>query len=217
MEIQLTIQIIKRKKTKQDDKVSLMNVLKNALINNDNNTIEWALKQNNELIEATVIAMENEKELISTFISKLIELIQSNHFYDKNILVWIDTLFKFHFYLIMSLPQSTVNSLKNIKMLFENRTKYLHRLIEADAKFENFMSLLNTKKMSSKITATSMQPMLVYNESDSEEEKGIEKMQKKMKLKGITKSDGKKKKRWQRKKLRTMTRWLWMMTCLMIF
>jgi len=39
-----------------------------------------------------------------------------------------------------------------------------------------------------------MQPMLVYNESDSEEEKGIEKMQKKMKLKGITKSDGKKKK-----------------------
>jgi len=137
----------KEKKTKQDDKVSLMNVLKNALINNDNNTIEWALKQNNELIEATVIAMENEKELISTFISKLIELIQSNHFYDKkNILVWIDTLFKFHFYLIMSLPQSTVNSLKNIKMLFENRTKYLHRLIEADAKFENFMSLLNTKK-----------------------------------------------------------------------
>jgi hypothetical protein len=155
------------------NKITLVNVIRNSLINNDIKNFEWALSQkDSDVIENTVTKMD--AELIQKFIPKFIELFQSNVFFKKNLLPWLDLLFKHHFFLILSLPKNTLESLKNLKFLMENRTKNLTRLIEVHSKLENLMNLIQIKNTSNvnKISNETMnyEPLLGYNESDSEEE-----------------------------------------------
>ena len=166
----------------------MLNIIKNSIINNDNSTFEWALDQkDSNLIEMTIKKMDSE--LINFFISKLIEVFQSNVFFKHNMLPWLDILFKHHMIEIVRLPKKTQNNLKNIQTLIQNRTKNLDRLEEISYKLENLMELFNKKKKNSKTeNAVTYEPLLVYNESDSEDEKKTQ-LKEKMTNKGIKKTN----------------------------
>ncbi len=168
----------------QDEKISLINLIKNSMINNDISTLEWTLDQkDNTIIETTVRKMN--KNLIKLFISRLIDLFQSNLLIKSktNFLKWIELLFKYHSVEILKMPCETLNSLKKINSIINGRTKNLERLIEINQKFEGILKVINyDPKKKTENSNIIYEPLLVYNESDSEEDK-----KNKIKIKEATK------------------------------
>jgi cell division protein FtsB len=114
-----------------------------------------------------------ERELVIRFIDKLIEIFQSNYFYKKNILPWLNLLFTHHFFILASIDNNKINSLKQIQTLINTRTKNLGYLLQVQSKLENLINLFDKKEqINNKSTNqnSNYEPLLVYNESDSEEE-----------------------------------------------
>jgi len=157
----------------QDEKISLINLIKNSMINNDISTLEWTLDQKDHTIIETTVRKLN-KNLIKLFISRLIDLFQSNLSIKSktNFLKWIELLFKYHSSEILKMPCETLNSLKKINSIINGRTKHLERLIEINQKFEGILKVINydPKKKSENLNIN-YEPLLVYNESDSEDDK----------------------------------------------
>jgi hypothetical protein len=171
-----------------DEKISLLNIIKNSIINNDNNTFQWALDQKDiNLIENTVKKMETE--ILRGFISKLIEVFQSNAFFKRNILPWLQFLFKYHQLEIINLPAKTLVSLRSIQTLIRNRTKNFDRLLEVSSKVENLMNNFKSKAPVKEEKFQNYEPLLVYNESDDEDEKKEkENIKNKLQTQGIKKT-----------------------------
>ena len=173
-----------------DEKISLLNIIGNSIINNDSATFQWALDQkDSNLIESTVKKMD--AELLKGFIAKLIEVFQSNAFFKRNILPWFQLLFKYHQIEIIKLPAKILINLRSIQTLIKNRTKNHDRLLEVSTKLESLINgfNLNNKKNEEKKGGefVTYEPLLVYNESDSEEETKS-KLKEQMKKGGIKKT-----------------------------
>lgn len=115
-----------------------------------------------------------EKDLLLKFVDKLLEVFQSNHVYKKNLLVWLNFLFTHHFFSLASLNNEKLNSLKQIQSLITFRTKNLNNLLQVQSKLENLVNLFDkielVQENKKNIHSLSYEPLLVYNESDSEEE-----------------------------------------------
>jgi hypothetical protein len=185
-----------QKLTSSKEKISLFNIIKNSVINNDHQTFEWALDQkDSNIIEETVKQFDNE--ILTKFLAKFIDLFQSNVFYKRNIISWLTLLFKYHFFTILTLDKTTLENLKRIQTLIDGRTKNLNKLIEVEGKLGNLINIFST---TSKTTLNSgeikpakekqYEPLLIYNESDSEEE-NQKKINEKLKKKNIKKTDNK--------------------------
>jgi hypothetical protein len=176
----------------ENEKISLINMIRNSIINNDNSSFEWALDQKDfNLIDSTVKKMDSN--LIAGFVSKLIETFQSSVLFKRNMLPWLDLLFNYHLLEIIQLPKKTLANLKNIQILIQNRIKNLDRLKEISYKLDTLINVTksdkNKKSQNNKNSNKSKtyEPLLVYNESDSENEKtNNKKISSLMKRKGIT-------------------------------
>lgn len=171
-----------------DEKISLLNIIKNSIINNDNSTFQWALDQKDlNLIENTIKKMETE--VLRGFISKLIEVFQSNAFFKRNILPWLQFLFKYHQLEIINLPTKTLVSLRSVQTLIRNRTKNFDRFLEVSNKVETLMNSFKSKVPVKDEKFQIYEPLLVYNESDDEEEKKEkESIKNKLQSQGINKT-----------------------------
>jgi hypothetical protein len=162
-----------------DEKISLINLIKNSIINNDISTLEWTLDQKDlSIIETTVRKMNTN--IIQLFIAKLIDLFQSNRLTKSksNFLIWIELLFKYHSVEILQMPVQIINTLKKVKSIVNSRTKSLERLIEVNQKFEGILKEINfdsngKEKAARGVDFLVYEPLLVYHESDSEEEKNL--------------------------------------------
>jgi hypothetical protein len=134
--------LISTEKIKEDksNKISLINVIKTSLINNDSANLDWALDQKDtKTIENTVKSMD--KEILQLFIVKLIEKFQSANIMKRNFVLWIDYLFKCHFFTILSLPKETQEKLNSMQVLIKARTKHFVKLIEVKSKLESIFSI----------------------------------------------------------------------------
>lgn len=160
-----------------DEKISLINIIKNSIINNDISTLEWTLEQKDiSIIETTVRKMNSY--VIKLFISKLIDLFQSSRLTKSksNFLIWIDLLFKYHTVEILQMPIEIINTLKKVKSIVNSRSNSLERLLEVNQKFEGILKEINFDLNGREKTVSSneflvYEPLLVYHESDSEDEK----------------------------------------------
>ena len=114
-----------------------------------------------------------DKEVLILFISKLIEKFQSVNIIKRNFILWIDCLLKYKFLTILSLPKETQEKLRSMQVLIDSRTKNLEKLIQVKSKLETVLSLFADKggKKTIKASDSNEVPMLLYNESDSDEEK----------------------------------------------
>lgn len=142
------------------------------MINNDSNSLDWALDQKDvKTVENTINLMD--KEVLILFISKLIEKFQSVNIIKRNFILWIDCLLKYKFLTILSLPKETQEKLRSMQVLIDSRTKNLEKLIQVKSKLETVLSLFADKggKKTIKASDSNEVPMLLYNESDSDEEK----------------------------------------------
>lgn len=174
-----------------DEKISLINLIKNSIINNDISTLEWTLDQKDHSIIDTTVRKMN-KHLIKLFISKLIEIFQSNLIVKSktNFLKWIELLFKYHTIVILKMPVDVLNTLRRINSIINSRIKNLDRLVEINKKFEGIMKEINLNQNSQNKKGNQFvtyEPLLIYNESDSEEEirkKGI--IEEEAKKRGLT-------------------------------
>lgn len=171
----------------ENEKISLLNIIRNSIVNNDNSTLQWALDQKDtSLIETTVKKMDSLT--IQGFVDRIIEVFQSNSVFKRNILPWFQSLFKYHQIEILKMPAKTLVSLSNVQALIKNRTKNYSRLMEIGNKLEfliNNSKTQNQKKYTNEFTT--YEPLLVYHESDSEEETK-NKIKEKLRTEGIEKT-----------------------------
>lgn len=178
--------------TTTENKISLVNIIRNSIINNDSNSFDWALDQKDiNTIDNTVINMD--KDLVGSFIAKFVEGFQSSNFYKKNLIPWLDSLFKHHFALLVVMPKYSLDSLKNLKTMIENRTKNLNRLVEVHSKLENLIEIFDkNNKVNGETNHTiNKEPLLVYNESDSEEEVIKKNLTEKLNARGMIRTNEK--------------------------
>ncbi len=114
-----------------------------------------------------------ESELIARFVNKIIDILQSNIYYRKNIIPWIKLLFEKHFVIILNLPIKSLENLNVIKQLISNRTQYKEKLehLHAKLKFINDFYQENNTNKTSELTEEKKEysPLLEYYESDDEE------------------------------------------------
>ena len=148
-------------------------MIKTSIINNDSSNLDWALDQKDvKTIENTVNLMD--KEILQLFICKLVEKFQSANIMKRNFVIWIDCLFRSHFYTILTLPKEIQEKLITMQVLINSRTKNFVKLIEVKSKLESILSLFSNKqgeKPIQNVDNAEDTPMLLYNESDSDEEK----------------------------------------------
>ena len=147
--------------------------MRTALINNDSSSLDWALDQKDiKTIDNTVKSMD--KEILSIFITKIIEKFQSVNIMKKNFILWIDYLFKYHFFTILSLPKETQSQLHSMQVLINSRTKNLVKLIEVKSKLESVLTLFSNNITQNSLNGVNNNqgevPLLLYNESDSDDD-----------------------------------------------
>jgi len=114
-----------------------------------------------------------DSELIANFISKIIDILQSNIFYRKNIIPWIKLIFEKHFALILNLPNRSIENFNIIKQLISNRTQYKDKLekLQGKLKFINDYYFEKSKIRTHPENEEKKEytPLLEYFESDDEE------------------------------------------------
>lgn len=163
-------------------KLTLVNAMRNALINKDNDSFTWCLKQT-DLTLVTITVKSMDGDMLSLFLSKVVELFQSNNISKKNLLMWMKEIMKYQKYKLLSMDHGTIENLNRIKNAIENYVKY----IDLFKKVSNTMKYIDEKvKKGSEEEDNNDGPLLVYAESDDEEEtKKKEEKKRKMKEKGI--------------------------------
>jgi hypothetical protein len=160
---------ISDKASKHDNKVSLLNVLRNSIINNDIQSFEWTINQENEaMIHNTIKKMDIE--LIKAFIAKSVELLQSMR--ANNIVTWLKLILSHHKQVIATLPRGSLENLRQLQLLIANRVKNYKTLVETKAKLDCLLSAKSIEGSKEK----KYEALLIYNESDSEDD---------IKMKGI--------------------------------
>lgn len=115
-----------------------------------------------------------DSELIASFVNKIIDILQSNIYYRKNIIPWIKLIFEKHFPVILNLPIRTIENFNIIKQLISNRTQYKEKLefLHAKLKFINdYYHEISKNKLPEAETEEKKEytPLLEYYESDDEE------------------------------------------------
>lgn len=163
-------------------KLTLVNAMRNALINKDNDSFTWCLKQT-DLTLVTITVKSMDGDMLSLFLSKVVELFQSNNISKKNLLMWMKEIMKYHKYKLLSMDNGTIENLNRIKNAIDHYVKY----IDLFKKVSNTMKYIDEKvKKVNDEENTNDGPLLIYAESDDEEEtKKKEEKKRKMKEKGI--------------------------------
>jgi cell shape-determining protein MreC len=122
------------------------------------------------VIENTIAKMDSV--LIACFVNKIIDILQSNIYYRKNIIPWIKLIFEKHFAIILNLPLRTIENFNIIKQLISNRTQYKEKLeyLHAKLKFINdYYQEISKNKPIEIEENKEYTPLLIYYESDDEE------------------------------------------------
>ena len=110
-----------------------------------------------------------DSDLIARFVNKIIDILQSNIYYRKNIIPWIKLIFEKHFAVILNLPLRTIENFNVIKKLISNRTQYKEKLehLQAKLKFINDYYHQNAKnKLPETEEKKEYTPLVEYYESD---------------------------------------------------
>lgn len=114
-----------------------------------------------------------DSELIARFVNKIIDILQSNIYYRKNIIPWIKIIFEKHFAIILNLPIKIIENLNIIKQLISNRIQYKEKLeyLHAKLKFINdYYQEINKNELPETFEEKKeYSPLLEYYESDDDE------------------------------------------------
>lgn len=169
--------------------VTLLSPLTNALINKDNDSFIWCVSQNDSmLVQRTVMKMDGA--VIKMFIEKVIELFQSSNVQNRNVLMWIKNIFAYHKYQIMSMDNNTIMNLVRVKNLIVNQTKHLMKLKRIKTTLDRIYADIKDDEHKVNEDETN-EAMLVYVESDDEEEKEmVDKKKRIMEEKGFVALEG---------------------------
>ena len=113
-----------------------------------------------------------DQETIGSFINKVIDILQSNIYYKKNLIPWIKLIFEKHFSIILNLPTKTLDNFSVIRQLIINRTQYKEKLNYLGNKmnfiFDYYQKIKNNKNLGEE-NKKEYQPLLEYYESDDED------------------------------------------------
>ena len=183
-----------------DNNISLFNALYNSLINKDNKSFLFCIQQNNEtLIEETVKQMNND--CIGKFIEKSLDIFQSNTFFVKNIILWINKIIKLKKINILS--KNNIENFNKIQIYIKDKIKCFNNLCLLKQKMNKinklFCSIKENKDKFIKNNENSkenkeynenkpiiFEPLLTYYESEDEEEKkNNENKKNKMEIEGF--------------------------------
>ena len=164
--------------TPDKSKVTLLNAMKNALINKDNDSFIWCLSQNDStLISDTVRSMDGD--VLALFMNKVVDLFQSSNLSKKNITIWMNQILQMHKYKLLSMEKSTIENLIKIKNQIDNYVKY-YTLFKRIGKKVDLVSSKILKKENDEDDNKQNVPALIYAESDDEKEsEGIKNLKQK--------------------------------------
>ena len=190
-------------KTESNNNITLFNALYNSLINKDHKSFLFCIQQNNEiLIEETVKQMNND--CLGKFIEKSLDIFQSNSFYTKYIIPWMQKILKFK--KINILTKNNIENLIKIQMYIKDKIKCFNNLCLLKQKMkkineifapphvgdESNQFLKNKKNEEEKNNINNnnkpviFEPLLTYYESEDEEEIKENKIKKdKMEIEGF--------------------------------
>ena len=190
-------------KTESNNNITLFNALYNSLINKDHKSFLFCIQQNNEiLIEETVKQMNSD--CLGKFIEKSLDIFQSNSFYTKYIIPWMQKILKFK--KINILTKNNIENLIKIQMYIKDKIKCFNNLCLLKQKMKKINEIfappqtggdgeqfLKNKKneeekniLNNNNKPVIFEPLLTYYESEDEEEKKENKIKKdKMEIEGF--------------------------------
>ena len=189
-------------KIESNNNITLFNALYNSLINKDHKSFLFCIQQNNEiLIEETVKQMNND--CLGKFIEKSLDIFQSNSFYTKYIIPWMQNILKFK--KINILTKNNIENLIKIQMYIKDKIKCFNNLCLLKQKMKKINEIFaapqaagasdqflkNKKNEEEKNNIDNnkpviFEPLLTYYESEDEEEVKEKKIKKdKMEIEGF--------------------------------
>ena len=190
-------------KEEQSNNITLFNALYNSLINKDHKSFLFCIQQNNEtLIEETVKQMNTD--CLNKFIEKAVDIFQSNSFYSKMILPWLQNILKHKKFEIFR--KKNIENLKKIQIFIKDKIKCFDALCILKHKIEKINQLFcdnkkektnldtkednnnnnETKDISNNDKPIIFEPLLTYYESEDEDEAKMKNIKKnKMEIEGF--------------------------------
>ena len=189
-------------KEEQINNITLFNALYNSLINKDHKSFLFCIQQKNEtLIEETVKQMNID--CLNKFIEKAVDIFQSNSFYSKMILPWLQNILKHKKFEIFR--KKNIENLKKIQILIKDKIKCFDALCILKHKIEKINQLFcdnkkektnldtkednnnnETKDINNNDKPIIFEPLLTYYESEDEDEAKMKDIKKnKMEIEGF--------------------------------
>jgi hypothetical protein len=117
-----------------------------------------------------------DEDIIHKFFSKVIDILQSNLYYKKNLIPWIKIIFEKHFKVLINLPKNTLERFNILKELINSRIQYEEKLNSINNKLNFVFNYFESKEQKSlnnnsneKVLIKEYQPLLEYYESDDDE------------------------------------------------
>ena len=201
--LKIPSKLLKEEKPKTDsnNNITLFNALYNSLINKDHKSFLFCIQQDNEtLIEETVKQMNND--CLGKFIEKSLDIFQSNSFYIKYILPWMQNIIKFK--KINILTKYNIENFVKIQMYIKDKIKCFNDLCILKQKMnkineiftptekeksDNFLKKHKNEEEKNDLNSNKpiiFEPLLTYYESEDEEEmKENKKKKNKMEIEGF--------------------------------
>lgn len=183
-----------KKENGSNNNITLFNALYNSLINKDHKSFLFCIEQKNEiLIEETVKQMNND--CLGKFLEKSVDIFQSNSFFIKFLIPWIQTIFKFK--KIELLSKNNIENLSKLQEYIKDKIKCFNNLciikekmnkindtfnVYPNKKSENFLKKeknQNEKEYLNDNKPIIFEPLLTYYESEDEGETEKNKIKKK--------------------------------------
>ena len=189
-------------KEEQSNNITLFNALYNSLINKDHKSFLFCIQQNNEtLIEETVKQMNTD--CLNKFIEKAVDIFQSNSFYSKMILPWLQNILKHKKFEIFR--KKNIENLKKIQIFIKDKIKCFDALCILKHKIEKINQLFcdnkkektnldikednnnnESKDINNNDKPIIFEPLLTYYESEDEDEAKMKDIKKnKMEIEGF--------------------------------
>jgi len=189
-------------KEEQTNNITLFNALYNSLINKDHKSFLFCIQQKNEtLIEETVKQMNID--CLNKFIEKAVDIFQSNSFYSKMILPWLQNILKHKKFEIFR--KKNIENLKKIQIFIKDKIKCFDALCILKHKIEKINQLFcdnkkektnldtkednnnnKTKDVNNNDKPIIFEPLLTYYESEDEDEAKMKDIKKnKMEIEGF--------------------------------
>ena len=201
--LEIPSKLLKEEKPKTDsnNNITLFNAIYNSLINKDHKSFLFCIQQDNEtLIEETVKQMNND--CLGKFIEKSLDIFQSNSFYIKYILPWMQKIIKFK--KINILTKYNIENFVKIQMYIKDKIKCFNDLCILKQKMnkineiftptekeksDNFLKKHKNEEEKNNLNSNKpiiFEPLLTYYESEDEEEmKENKKKKNKMEIEGF--------------------------------